>query len=164
MCNVFRISRSGYYAWQSRKPSGRQVETDRLTTNIQMIYQESKNRYGSPKIAHELMKRNITASRPRVARIMRSQGMKSIISKKYRCNTTDSNHLLPISENHIDRDFSASRLGEKWVGDITYIPTKQGWLYLTIVLDLFDRRIIGWALSINMIASDTSNCCMAYGY
>lgn len=155
MCNVFKISRSGYYAWQQRKPSNRQIETCRIKTEIRMIYTASKNRYGSPKITEKLTNQGWTISRPRVARMMRSEGLRSIINKKYRCTTTDSNHSYPVSENHLGRDFSASRPGQKWVSDITYIPTKQGWLYLTIVLDLYDRKVIGWALSSTMTAKDT---------
>jgi putative transposase len=155
MCEVFKVSRSGYYDFKTRQPSDRQRENKLLTTHISLIFEQSKGRYGSPKITHELRSQGIAASRPRVARIMQAQGIRSIISKKYRCTTTDSNHLLPVSQNHLDRDFRANRPGEKWVSDITYIPTVQGWLYLTIVLDLFDRKVIGWALSTNMTARDT---------
>mgnify|MGYP003633046341 FL=1 len=155
MCNMFKVSRSGYYDWLDRKPSKRVIETDQIKSEINVIYKASKNRYGSLKITNELTKRGWVISRPRVARMMRSEGLKSIINKKYRCTTTESNHSLPVVENHLDRDFSASRPGQKWVSDITYIPTKQGWLYLTIVLDLFDRKIIGWALSTDMTTENT---------
>jgi len=155
MCNIFQVSRSGYYDWLGRKPSKRQIETHQMKTEIGVIYKASKNRYGSPKITKELTNRGWTVSRPRVARIMRSEGLRSIINKKYRCTTTNSNHLFPVSENHLARDFSASRPGQKWVSDITYIPTKEGWLYLTIVLDLYDRKVIGWALSTTMRAINT---------
>lgn len=94
-------------------------------------------------------------SRPRVARVMRSEGIKSIIKKKFRCTTTDSNHKYRLSKNLLDRDFSASSSAQKWVSDITYISTKQGWLYLTIIMDLYDRKIVGWALSTTMSVSDT---------
>lgn len=155
MCKVFKISRSGFYDWQKRKPSARQVENQQIAKEIRAVYQASRNRYGSPKITNELADRGWIISRPRVARIMRSEGLKSIINKKYRCTTTDSNHHLPVADNRLGRDFSASRTGQKWVSDITYIPTRHGWLYLTIVLDLFDRKIIGWALSTTMNAKDT---------
>jgi transposase InsO family protein len=155
MCDTFQVSRSGYYDWQQRKHSKRQIETHQIKNEIQMIYKSSKNRYGSPKITKELTNRGWAISRPRVARMMRSEGLRSIINKKYKCTTTDSNHSFSIAENHLDRDFSAERTGQKWVSDITYIRTKQGWLYLTIVLDLFDRKVIGWALSTTMTAKDT---------
>ena len=155
MCKTFKVSRSGYYDWLHRKPSKRAKQTDAIKSEVHVIYKVSKNRYGSPKITEELRSRGWSVSRPRVARIMRSEGLRSIINKKYRCRTTDSNHLLPIAENHLNRDFSASKPGQKWVSDITYIPTNQGWLYLTIILDLFDRKVIGWALSTTMTTKDT---------
>jgi len=155
MCTTFKVSRSGYYDWLHRKPSKRLIETGQIKSEISVIYKESKSRYGSFKITNELMKRGWAISRPRVARMMRSEGLRSIINKKYRCTTTESNHSLPVVANHLDRNFSASRSGQKWVSDITYIPTKQGWLYLTIVLDLFDRKIVGWALSTNMTTENT---------
>lgn len=155
MCHTFKVSRSGYYDWLHRKPSRREVESGKLKTAIDQIYKASNKRYGSIKVSKELMKTGWSVSRPRVARIMRGEGLRSIINKKYRCTTTDSNHCLSVAENHLDRDFSASRSGHKWVSDITYIPTSQGWMYLTIVLDLFDRKIIGWALSRTMTTSAT---------
>ncbi len=155
MCDVFQVSRSGYYDWQKRVPSNRHLETNLLKAEIRTIYKASKNRYGSPKIREELTSRGWTVSRPRVARMMRSEGLMSIISKRYRCTTTDSNHSLPIADNLLNRDFSANRPGQKWVSDITYVPTKQGWVYLTIILDLFDRKVVGWALSTTMTTMDT---------
>jgi len=155
MSKVLNISRSGYYDWLDRKPSKRFVENMELRTKINSIYQDSKCRYGSPKITLELKELGMQVSRPRVARIMRLEGIKSITHKKFRVSTTDSNHDYPVAENHLDRDFSASEPAQKWVSDLTYIWTKQGWLYLTIILDLYDRKIIGWALSDNMTTDDT---------
>ncbi len=155
MCKVFKVRRSGYYDWLDRKPSKREIESNQLKTIIGAIYKGSKSRYGSIKITEELTSLGYSISRPRVARMMRSEGLRSIIKKKYRCATTDSNHSFPVAENHLDKDFSANRPGQKWVSDITYIPTKQGWLYLTIVLDLFDRKVIGWALSTTMTTTQT---------
>ena len=86
---------------------------------------------------------------------MPNEGIRSIVSKKYRGFTTDFKHNFPVAKNHLNREFSANRPGQKWMSDITYIPTKQGWLYLTIVMDLYDRKIIGWALSTNMTTDDT---------
>ena len=155
MCKVFKVSRSGYYEWLERKPSSRQLETKQLIDAIQMVYKASKNRYGSPKITDELRDQGWKVSRPRVARIMRVEGLRSIVHKKFRCITTDSKHNLPLAENHLNRKFQAQNPGQAWVSDISYIPTKQGWLYLTIIMDLFDRKIIGWALSTAMTTSDT---------
>jgi len=155
MCKVFKLSKSGYYEWKHRKPSKREIESKQTTDEIKSIYAASKGRYGSPKITRELNKLGCKVSRPRVARIMRSEGLKSIICKKFRVNTTESNHQFPIAENILQRDFSTNRPGHKWVSDITYIPTDQGWLYLTIIMDLFDRKIIGWSLSIDMTTENT---------
>ena len=155
MCKVFKVSRSGYYDWVLRKPSQRELETQQIKDKIQMIYRSSKCRYGSPKITEELRDMGWKVSRPRVARIMRAEGIKSIVSKKFRGATTDSNHNFPVAENHLNRDFNAKAPGQKWVSDITYIATRQGWIYLTIIMDLYDRKIIGWALSTTMKTSDT---------
>ena len=114
------------------------------------MYDESKGRYGSPRIAAELQAKGIRASRPRVARAMKKMGLKSIIRKKYRVQTTDSKHTYQVSENHLNRDFSADRVAQKWVSDITYIKTAEGWVYLTAILDLADRKVVGWALSETM--------------
>ena len=156
MCKVFKLSKSGYYDWRNRKPSARQAENKQIIEQIRQVYEDSKKRYGSPKITEELISNGWKISRPRVARIMRSNGIRSIVSKKFRVNTTDSSHGLPVAENYLNRDFSASRTAEKWVSDITYIPTVQGWLYLTIIMDLFDRKIVGWALSKEMTTECTT--------
>jgi len=156
MRKVFKISRSGYYAWRRRKPSKKQLKNQQIKQEIKMIHKASKGRYGSPKITEELRNNGRKVSRHSVAKMMHSQGLRSIICKKYRIATTDSNHHFPVAKNHLDRDFSAQRPAEKWVSDITYIPTLQGWLYLTIIMDLFDRKIIGWALSTTMTTVATS--------
>jgi len=155
MCKVFKISKSGFYDWQKRKPSARQLENQQITKEINRVYKASKSRYGSPKITDQLRDNGWQVSRPRVARIMRNEGIRSIVSKKYRGFTTDSKHSLPVAKNHLNREFLADRPGQKWVSDITYIPTKKGWLYLTIIMDLFDRKIIGWALSTQMTTNET---------
>ncbi len=122
---------------------------------IKQIHSKSHGRYGSPKIVDELGDLGWRVSRPRVARIMRKEGLRSIITKKYRGTTTDSRHNFPIAENLLGRDFYASAPAQKWVSDITYIPTIQGWSYLTIIMDLFDRKVIGWSVSQNMHAQHT---------
>ena len=155
MCKTFKVSRSGYYDWLKRKPSKRAIEREKIEGAITMIYRKSKGRYGSPKITKELEKSGMVVSRPRVARIMKSKGLKSIIQKKHRVLTTDSKHGYPVAENHLNRDFTALAPAQKWVSDITYIGTDQGWLYLTIIMDLYDRKIIGWAMSDTMTTRDT---------
>ena len=155
MCKVLTVSRSGYYDFQRRKPSARLIENKKIAEQIKRVYKESKNRYGSPKITDSLVSNGWKVSRQRVARIMRCNGIRSIVSKKFRVNTTDSSHNFPIAENHLNRNFTARRPAEKWVSDITYIHTEQGWLYLTIIMDLFDRKIVGWALSTDMTTEAT---------
>lgn len=155
MCRVFNVSKSGYYYWKSSEPSLRSLQNLRLTDQIKYLYKASKGRYGSPKITEELKEKGWYVSRPRVARIMKSAGLKSIICKKFRGSTTDSRHNFPIADNVLGRDFNAQRPAQKWVSDITYIPTDQGWMYLTIILDLFDRKVVGWSLSTTLTAQDT---------
>lgn len=155
MCNVFQVSRSGFYAWLQREPSATTQNNDQLMKLIREIYYRSKCRYGSPKITMELQSRGYQVSRPRVARLMQAAGLKSIIHKKYKVRTTDTNHRYPVHLNLLGRNFNVSKPSRVWVSDITFVPTKQGWLYLTIIMDLYDRKIIGWSLSTNMTAEDT---------
>lgn len=155
MCQTLKVSKSGYYKWLSRKPSARALETHDMANQVRSIWEGSKRRYGSPKITMELWDQGIRISRPRVARIMKKEGIKSIIGKQYKVSTTDSRHDLPVNENHLNRNFNAEAPGEKWVSDITYITTGQGWLYLTIIMDLFDRKIIGWSMSDKLTTEHT---------
>jgi len=154
MCEVLEVKRSGYYAWLKRPKSKRAIENEELIKEIQSIHQRSHGRYGSPKITAEL-RRQGCASRPRVARLMKAEGIGSKTSKKYR-QTTDSNHSLKISANRLKRQFEVTELAKVWVSDITYIWTTEGWLYLTVVMDLADRKIIGWALSKGMFVEETT--------
>jgi putative transposase len=155
MCHVLGVSRSGYYEWLNRKPSKRALENQVLNEEIKSLYELSKGRSGSPKLTIDLRDRGIFVSRPRVARIMKKMGIRSIISKKFKVVTTDSDHSFSISPNLLERDFTAERKGQKWVSDITYVRTLQGWLYLTIIMDLYDRKIIGWSMSHGMDAEST---------
>jgi putative transposase len=154
MCKVLRLSRSSYYNWKNRKPSNRDQENEVLEKMIAEIHLKSKGTYGSPRISRELKELGFSASKPRVARLMKSNGIQSKIRKKWKV-TTNSNHRYPIVPNKLNRQFTTEKLNEVWVSDITYIATKEGWLYLTIILDLWDRKIIGWALSKTMYARDT---------
>jgi len=154
MCKVFKVSRSGYYNWLRSKPSKRNLENQLLLERIKGIYHDSKQRYGSPKIAMILNKDVRQASRVRIARIMRKAQIRSKIRQKFKV-TTDSSHNLPVCDNILNRDFKTQDLGEKWVSDITYIATKEGWLYLTVILDLGDRKVIGWSVSDSMSAKNT---------
>ena len=156
MCKVFKISRSSYYQWLFCKPSKWSLENKMIAQQVHLIYSQSKQRYGSPKITVELNEIGIKASRPRVARIMRLEGLKSIVNKKYRVYTTDSKHTFPVAPNILNREFNVYEPGKVWVSDITYIKLKRTWLYLTVVLDLFDRKVIGWAMSNGMTAEQTT--------
>jgi len=136
-------------------PSKRSIENQMLEQEILDAFQNSKSIYGSPRITQVLNSKQIKVSRPRVARMMKKARLRSIVKKKFRV-TTDSSHKFAIPENRLDRDFKPGTLGAAWVSDITYIGTKQGWLYLTTVIDLGDRKVIGWALSATMKAIDTA--------
>lgn len=149
------VGKSGYYHWLGRCASRRDRENMEILEGIKFVYHQNKGRYGSPRIARAINQMGIRSSRPRVARLMKKEGIYSITKKRYRA-TTDSLHRYPIAENLLQRDFSAVALGQKWVGDITYIRTGEGWQYLTTVIDLADRKVIGWAQSDNMSARDTS--------
>jgi len=154
MCLLLGVSRSGYYKWKVRGESNRMKEEKNLYSVIYDIYKESRCLYGSPRIQHSLFKRGIYCSRNRVARIMRKNGIRSVRSKRYKV-TTDSKHKIPASPNILHRDFRAEKPNKIWVSDITYIDTCEGWLYLTMILDLYNREIVGYSSSNNLYASDT---------
>jgi len=154
MSEVFNVSRSGYYSWMNRGPSDRAKENQRLLRRIKQIWLDSGKSYGSPRIHQQLLREGEAASRPRVARLMKKEGLQSQIRPKW-VTTTDSKHTLPVAPNRLDQDFSAGRLDQVWVSDITYIPSSQGWLYLTTIMDLADRQIVGWSFSEGMSANET---------
>jgi putative transposase len=149
LCSVLQVSRSGYYAWRDRKPSARDLEGERLRPKVVEAFGTGRGTYGSPRVRDELVDQGFEIGRKRVARLMREMGLQGVTPRKFRV-TTDSNHAHPIAENLIARDFTASRPNEKWVTDITYIWTAEGWLYLAIVMDLYSRRIVGWAAADHM--------------
>ena len=154
MCKIFKISPSAYYNWKQNAVSNRKVKDEQLLQNISKVYESSHKTYGSPRIYNALKQQDICVSRTKVARLMRQNNIRSIHAKKFKI-TTNSKHNYPICENVLDRNFTMDREGKAWVSDITYIATKEGWLYLTIVLDLYDRKAIGWALSSRMFANET---------
>jgi len=155
MCNAFKVGKSGFYDWLNRKPSKRAEQREVLSMEIHRLHAQSKGRYGSPKITIELRDRGVSVSRPRVARIMKANGIRSVIAGKFKVRTTDSNHGFRISPNILDRNFSPTGPSKSWVSDITYIGTGEGWLYLTTIMDLYDRKIIGWSMSTTMHAGKT---------
>jgi len=154
MCKVLEVSKSGYYKWVHKTPTKRELRNSMLTKEIHTIYRASKCRYGSPRIAKELNMQGIKVSEILVAKLMRIEHLKSIVRKKYKV-TTDSSHKYPVVDNKLNREFTVKEENLVWVSDITYISTAQGWLYLTTVIDLFDRKVIGWALSETMKAKET---------
>ncbi|MDZ7757263.1 IS3 family transposase [Rhodohalobacter sp.] len=155
MSDVFKVSRSGYYSWLGRDPSKRAKQNERLRRLIHEAWQDSDKLYGSPRIYNLLKKDGCTASRPRIARLMAKMGIASRIRKKW-IKTTHSTHGWPVAANLLDRNFAPEGLGQVWVSDITYIRGEKGWMYLTTVMDLGDRQIIGWSLSGGMSAEETS--------
>ena len=154
MCSVFKISKSSYYHWLKSGPSKRWLENEELLVRIKNIFDYSLKTYGSPRIKEELQTQGFHVSRPRVARIMQAAGIRARIPRRF-VVTTNSKHNYPIAPNILNRKFAASRPGQVWVSDITYIRTNRGWLYLTVIIDLFDRKVVGWAMSKGMTAEET---------
>ena len=154
MCEVLEVSKSGYYKWLSSEPSARVSENRALTEQIRSIHRMSRQSYGSPRIAKELQSLGLRTSKPRVERLMRDAGIRSRLKRKY-VATTDSKHGFKVAENLLQRNFKVEAVSKVWVSDITYIRTGQGWLYLTIIMDLGDRKVIGWSLSRTLKAEDT---------
>ena len=157
MAKVLGVSRSGYYAWEARKPSRHAEEDNFLAELIKDIFEDHYGRYGSPRIWHELKSMGLRVSRKRVARLMREL---KLVARKPRnwAKTTDSNHNLPVAANIMGRDFNAAFPGEKWVSDITYLYTSGGWLYLTVIIDLWDKKVIGWSIAESL---EAKHACMA---
>ena len=149
MCKVLEVSRSGYYAWRGRPPSGREMANQELYKEIKKEYDKSNGTYGSPRIYQALRKRGIVCSENRVARLMRLRDLRAKQKNRYN-TTTQRNEAEPAAPNLLEQDFDADRPNQKWLTDISYIPTEKGWLYLAAVLDLYSRRIVGWAMSDRM--------------
>ena len=155
MCLILKISSSGYYKWKNRGISERVLKQNMLKQKIKTLYFEFKQRYGSPRITSELNALGYQISRLTVAKYMKELGLRSKLSKKFKV-TTDSKHNYLIVDNVLNRNFMVTQPSKVWVSDITYIQTKEGFLYLTTVIDLFDRKLIGWSLSNTMSTNDTS--------
>jgi putative transposase len=155
MCEVLNVSGSCFYRWLVSPESPREQRSKALVDRIRKAHRDSKYIYGSPRITAELHKKGEKVSRSYVARLMKKHGIRSKVKKKYRV-TTDSSHSYRLAENLLQRDFLADSLSQKWVSDITYIHTSKGWLYLTRVIDLADRKVIGWSLSTDMTTKNTS--------
>jgi putative transposase len=149
MCRMLSVSGSGYYGWRDRPQSSRSQENAELAMKIKRIFNEEKSRAGAKRITKRLNAEGESVGRHRVARIMKSHGLRAKAAKKYKA-TTNSNHKLPVAPNLLGQNFSAVKPNEKWVSDITYIWTDEGWLYLAVVMDLYSRMVVGWSLSERM--------------
>lgn len=145
MCRALAVSPAGYYAWARRPESDRSVHNRALLSAIRVIHQESRETYGSPSIWDALIKRGHGVGKHRIARLMRVEGIRAKTVKQWRA-TTQSNHRWPIAENTLNRQFTVEHPNRVWAGDITYVWTTEGWLYLAVVLDLYSRTVIGWAM------------------
>ena len=154
MCQVFKLSKSGYYAWSKRDSSNRWNENEAILVRITEIFYKSKKSYGSPRITEELKAEGLKVSRQRVARIMKAADIRARKPRKF-VATTDSKHNYPIAPNVLNRNFKVKRKGQVWVSDITYVRTRSGWLYLTVIIDLYDRKVIGWSMSEGLTAEET---------
>ena len=149
LCRVLEVSRSGFYAWRSREPSPAEVRREELAEQITTIHADVKARYGSPRMHAELADRGHECCVNTVARVMREAGIAAKTKRKFR-QTTDSNHPRPVAENVLARQFDPEEPNTSWVADVTYIPTREGWLYLAVVEDLFSRKVVGWSMDATM--------------
>jgi transposase InsO family protein len=145
LCRTLQVSPSGFYAWCRRSLSLRAKEDAALKVDIRAAHVASDKTYGSPRIHEDLKADGQQVGRKRVARLMREEGIEGQRKRRFRV-TTDSRHSHPVAENHLNRDFTAPAPNKIWVSDITYIWTREGWMYLAAILDLFSRRVVGWSM------------------
>ncbi len=149
MCRVLGVSRSGLYAWQRRGPSAHAASDALLSNRIHAVHAASRGTYGSPRVHRGLRREGVRIGRKRVERLMRRDGLRGRVRRRFR-RTTDSNHSLPVAPNTLNRQFTVDSPDRVWAGDITYIPTANGWGYLAVLLDLHSRLVVGWALADHM--------------
>lgn len=147
MCQMLQVTRSGYYAWRDRPQSGREQRRVELVKQIRQAHQGSRCTYGSPRITVELKEQGINVCQNTVAKYMRENGVFVKPRRRFVPQTTDSDHTHPIAPNVLDRDFSTTAPDQKWACDLTYVFTEEGWLYLSVVIDLFSRKIVGWSMT-----------------
>jgi putative transposase len=147
LCRVLEVSRSGYYAWRRRGPSSRVQEDKVLAERIRSIHRASRGTYGAPRVRAKLAAEGIHTSRKRVARIMRESGLVGVRRPRRRVRTTIVNPSAPVAPNLVGRHFTAEAPNRLWCGDITYVPTQEGWLYVATLLDCYARRVVGWSMA-----------------
>jgi putative transposase len=145
MCQVLEVPRSGYYSWRNRRKSKRVEANEKLTERIKKLYTKSRKVYGSPRMTDALRKEGICCGKNRVARIMRMEGIVGVGKKKLKV-TTDSSHGKPVHANIVQQRFEAERPNRLWTSDITHVWTKEGWMYLSVILDVYSRMVVGWSL------------------
>ena len=151
MCEVLKVSRSGFYAWRKRPASERSMFQAELVSEMQQIHSERhKDVYGSPRMHQELLSRGFEICESTVAKLMQKEGLSASTHRRFRVRTTDSDHTLPVAENTVNREFVRDHPNEVWVSDLTYIPTKAGWLYLVAIIDLYSRKVVGWSMDVTM--------------
>jgi transposase InsO family protein len=145
MSRILQVSRSGFYAWSKRPESARARSDRALVVEIRAAHKASRGIYGSPRVHRELVAQGHAVGRDRVARLMREKALRGKRRRRFR-NTTQSNHQHPVAPNALEREFTVERPNAAWVGDITYVWTLEGWLYLSVIIDLYSRRVVGWAM------------------
>lgn len=145
-CRVLHVSRSGYYEWLHREPSTRSIDDAVLAAEVTEVFHEHRGRYGAPRVRRALRRRGTRPSKKRIARVMRSLGLRGHTPRRFR-KTTDSRHTKRIAPNLLERNFNPVAPNQVLAGDITYVQTSDGWLYLAVLLDLYSRRVVGWAMS-----------------
>jgi putative transposase len=165
MCRALEVSRTGFYASAKRVASARAERDQELRTRIRIVHQESRRTYGSPRVHAELQAQGERCGRKRIARLMREQGLRVKARRRLRPTTTDSKHTHRVASNLLDRRFAVTEIegvNRVWAGDITYVPTREGWLYLAVILDLASRRVVGWSMGRTLEASLVMDAlCMA---
>jgi putative transposase len=153
MCTTLNVTRSGYYAWRDRPASARAQRRAAVTERIHRVFDDSRGTYGSPRITVELKDQGLAVCANTVARYMREDGVSVKPKRSFVPRTTDSDHPHPIAPNRLARDFGATTPNQKWAGDLTYVWTDEGWLYLSVMLDLFSRKVVGWSMSDDLKAA-----------
>lgn len=146
MCAVMKVTLSGYYAWRKRPECERDQANEALGNLIEQAFERNRKTYGSPRMYQHLKQRGVRCGKHRVARLMQKQGLMARARPKFKPQTTNSAHGLLVADNRLNQDFTATHPNQKWVADITFIATQEGWLYLAVVLDVFSRKVIGWAM------------------
>lgn len=151
MCSTLQVSSSGYYDWLLRPESPRNIANKALTEKIKEVFKESRETYGARRIHFDLQAQGQQCGKNRVSRLMKKEHLVPKTKKKFKA-TTNSKHNLPIASNLLNREFNVNQPNSHWVGDISYVPTNEGWLYLAVILDLYSRKVIGWAMDSRMTA------------